>query len=173
MRWAKCQAGNRLVPAYCLTLALVAAIGGATLWVGPTRYGLALRSIKDDEEAAGAFGIDALRIKCAVLVASAAMAGLTGGIYGWYITFLTPPGVFSLDKALGPVVMAVLGGSGTVAGPFVGAAFLSAVEEILRVKVGAYVLTAYGAILVLVGLSMPGGVTRLPVWRRLFGPART
>ena len=84
MRWAKCQAGNRLVPAYYLTQALVVAMRGATLWVGRTRYGLALGSIKDDEEAAGAFGIDALRIKCAVLVASAAMAGLTGGIYGAY-----------------------------------------------------------------------------------------
>jgi len=85
---------------------------GATLWVGRMRYGLALRSIKDDEEAAGAFAIDTLRIKRAVLVASAAMAGLTGGIYGWYITFLTPPGVFGLDKALGPLVMAMLGGIG-------------------------------------------------------------
>ena len=84
MRCAKCQAENRLVPAYCRTLALVAAMRGATLWVGQTRYGLALRSIKDDEEAAGAFGIDTLRIKRADLVASAAMAGLTGGIYGAY-----------------------------------------------------------------------------------------
>ena len=164
--------GNRLVPAYYLTLVLVIGMVGVTLWVGRTRYGLALRSIQDDEEAAGTFGINALKVKCAVLVASAAMAGLTGGIYGWYITFLTPPGVFGLDKALGPVVMAMLGGSGTVAGPFVGAAFLSAVEEILRVKVGAYVLTAYGGILILMGLLLPNGITRLPLWRRLFGATR-
>ena len=110
-------------------------------------------------------------MKCAVLVASAAVAGLTGGIYGWYITFLTPPAVFGLDKALGPIVMAMLGGSGTVAGPFVGAAFLNVVEEVLRVKVGAYVLTAYGIILVLVGLFLPNGIARHPAWRRIFGAA--
>jgi branched-chain amino acid transport system permease protein len=161
--------GNRLMPAYYLTLAEVALIVGITVCVSRSRYGLALRTIQDDEEAAGAFGVSALRVKCAVLVASAAVAGLTGGIYGWYITFLTPPAVFGLDKALGPIVMAMLGGSGTVAGPFVGAAFLNVVEEVLRVKVGAYVLTAYGVILILVGLFLPGGIARLPLWRRLFG----
>jgi len=161
--------GNRLVPAYYLTLAQVALMVAVTVLVNRSRYGLALRSIQDDEEAAGAFGVNALWVKCAVLVASAAVAGLTGGIYGWYITFLTPPVVFGLDKALGPVVMAMLGGSGTVAGPFLGAAFLNVIEEVLRVKVGAYVLTAYGAILILVGLFLPRGIARLPIWRRLFG----
>jgi len=163
--------GNRLMPAYYLTLVEVALIVGITVWVNRSRYGLALRGIQDDEEAAGAFGVSALRVKCAVLVASAAVAGLTGGIYGWYITFLTPPAVFGLDKALGPIVMAMLGGSGTVAGPFVGAAFLNVVEEVLRVKVGAYVLTAYGIILILVGLFLPNGIARHPAWRRLFGAA--
>ena len=164
--------GNRLVPAYYLTLALVAGIVGVTVWASRTRYGLALRSIQDDEEAAGAFGINALRVKCAVLVASAAVAGLTGGIYGWYITFLTPQAAFGLDKALGPVAMAMLGGSGTIAGPFLGTAFVSVVEEVLRVNLGAYVLTAYGAILVLVGLFLPNGIARLPLWRRLSRPGR-
>lgn len=161
--------GNRLVPAYYLTLTLVAGMVWLTRWVSRTRYGLAMRGIQDDEEAAGAFGVNAPKVKYAVLIASAAMAGVTGGIYGWYITYLTPQAVFGLDKALGPVVMAMLGGSGTVAGPFLGAAFLSVVEELLRVNMGAYVLTAYGGILILVGLFLPNGLARLGVWRRLLG----
>ena len=159
--------GNRLVPAYYLTLVLVAAMVAGTLWVSRSRYGLAMRSIQDDEEAAGTFGIHALKVKCAVLMVSAGVAGLTGGIYAWYITFLTPPAVFGLDRALGPVVMAMLGGSGTVLGPFLGAAFVNVLEEVLRVKVGAYVLTSYGAILILVGLFMPNGIVSLRIWRRL------
>lgn len=161
--------GNRLVPAYYLTLVLVAAMVGGTLWVTRSHYGLALRSIQDDEEAAGAFGVNALKVKCTVLMVSGGVAGLTGGIYAWYITFLTPPAVFGLDRALGPVVMAMLGGSGTVVGPFLGAAFVNVLEEVLRVKVGAYVLTSYGAILILVGLFLPNGIANLPLWRRLFG----
>jgi branched-chain amino acid transport system permease protein len=159
--------GNRLVPAYYLTLVLVALMVGGTAWVSRSRHGLALRSIQDDEEAAGALGVRAVRVKCVVLIASAGVAGLAGGIYGWYITFLSPSAVFGLDRALGPVVMAMLGGSGTIAGPLVGAAFVNVVEEILRVKVGAYVLTTYGAILVLVGLFLPGGLVRTPAGRWL------
>jgi branched-chain amino acid transport system permease protein len=158
--------GNRLVPAYYLTLVLVAAMVGGTLWVSRSRYGLAMRSIQDDEEAAGTFGVHALRVKCAVLMLSAGVAGLAGGIYAWYITFLTPPAVFGLDRALSPVVMAMLGGSGTVLGPFLGAAFVNLLEEVLRVKVGAYVLTSYGVILILVGLFMPNGIASLRIWTR-------
>jgi branched-chain amino acid transport system permease protein len=154
------------VPAYYLTLVLVAAMVGGTLWVSRSRYGLAMRSIQDDEEAAGTFGVHALRVKCAVLMLSAGVAGLAGGIYAWYITFLTPPAVFGLDRALSPVVMAMLGGSGTVLGPFLGAAFVNLLEEVLRVKVGAYVLTSYGVILILVGLFMPNGIASLRIWTR-------
>jgi branched-chain amino acid transport system permease protein len=157
--------GNRLIPAYYLTLTLVALMVGSTLWTSRSRYGLAMRSIQEDEEAAGAFGINAVLVKCAVLTMSGGVAGLTGGIYAWYITFLTPPAVFGLDRALGPVVMAMLGGSGTVAGPLVGAAFVNVLEEVLRVKMGAYVLTAYGAILILVGIFLPNGLARLTLRR--------
>jgi ABC-type branched-subunit amino acid transport system permease subunit len=52
-------------------------------------------------------------------------------------------------------------------GPFLGAAFVNVLEEVLRVKVGAYVLTSYGAILILVGLFMPNGIVSLRIWRRL------
>lgn len=159
--------GNRLVPAYYLTLLLVAGMVGGTRWVTRSRYGLALRSIQDDEEAAGASGVHAVLVKGAVLTLSAGMAGLAGGIYGWYVTFLSPPAVFGLDRALGPVVMAMLGGSGTVIGPLLGATFVNVLEEVLRVKVGAYVLTAYGAILILVGLFLPGGLMRTRVGRWL------
>lgn len=159
--------GNRLVPAYYLTLLLVACMVGGTRWVSRSRYGLALRSIQDDEEAAGASGVHAVLVKGAVLTLSAGVAGLAGGIYGWYVTFLSPPAVFGLDRALGPVVMAMLGGSGTVIGPLLGATFVNVLEEVLRVKVGAYVLTAYGAILILVGLFLPGGLVRTRVGRWL------
>jgi branched-chain amino acid transport system permease protein len=54
--------GNRLLPAYFLTLVLVAVMVGGTLWVSRSRYGLALRSIQDDEEAAGALGVNAFKV---------------------------------------------------------------------------------------------------------------
>ena len=161
--------GDRLIPAYYLSLLLVAGMAGGAIWLARSRFGLALRSIREDEEAAGAFGVRAYQVKCIALMVSAVAAGISGGIYGWYLTYFKPENVFGLEVALGPVVMAMVGGSGTTAGPLLGSVFVNILEEFLRIQVGAYVITSYGAILVLVGLFLPKGIASLPIWRRLFG----
>jgi branched-chain amino acid transport system permease protein len=159
--------GYRLYDAYYGALALLAALVVATAWLARSRLGLALVSIREDEEVAGAFGVNAFAVKCLALVASAAVAGLAGGLYCWYLTYIIPGTVFGLDVAIGPVVMAMLGGSGTVAGPFLGALVVDVIREVLRLKTPYLALTIYGGMLILVGLFLPGGLAAPHRWRRL------
>jgi ABC-type branched-subunit amino acid transport system permease subunit len=159
--------GYRLYHAYYGALALLAGLVAATAWLVRSRLGLALVSIRDDEEVAGAFGVNAYAVKCLALVASASVAGLAGGLYCWYLTYIIPTTVFGLDVAIGPVVMAMLGGSGTVIGPLLGAVVVDTIREVLRLKTPYLALTIYGVMLVLVGLYLPGGLAAPGRWRRL------
>jgi len=164
--------GYRLHHAYYGALALLAGLVVATAWLARSRLGLALVAIRDDEEVAGAFGVNAYAVKCLALVASAGAAGLAGGLYCWYLTYIIPSTVFGLDVAIGPVVMAMLGGSGTVLGPVLGAVVVDTIREVLLRNTQYLALTVYGAMLVLVGLYLPGGLAAPARWRRLVAMAR-
>ena len=153
--------GYRLYSAYYTLLALCAALTLATWWLSRSRVGLALVAIREDEDAVGAYGVAPFRFKCGTLVVSAAVAGLVGAVYTWQITYITPGDIFSLEKAVGPVVIAMIGGSGTVLGPLVGALLIETIREMLRLKTQYLALTVYGVMLILVGLFIPGGLMRL------------
>jgi branched-chain amino acid transport system permease protein len=157
--------GYRLYSAYYTLLALVTALTLATWWLSRSRWGLALVAIREDEDAVGAYGVAPFRFKCGTLAASAAVAGLVGAVYTWQIGYITPGDTFSLEKAVGPVVMAMIGGSGTVLGPLVGALLTEVIREALRLQTPYLALTVYGLLLVLIGLFIPGGLMRLR-WRR-------
>jgi branched-chain amino acid transport system permease protein len=159
--------GYRLYRAYYTCLLLLAGLVAGTAWLARSRLGLALVSIREDEEVAGAFGVNAYAVKCLALTASAAVAGLAGGLYCWYLTYIIPSTVFGLDVAIGPIVMAMLGGSGTVVGPLLGALVVDVIREVLRLKTQYLALTIYGAMLVLVGLLLPGGLAAPDRWQRL------
>lgn len=164
--------GYHLYRAYYAALVLLALLVAATAWLTRSRLGLALVSIREDEEVAGAFGVNAYAVKCLALMASAAVAGLAGGLYCWYLTYIIPTTVFGLDVAIGPIVMAMLGGSGTVVGPLLGAFVVDVIREVLRLKTQYLALTIYGVMLVLVGLFLPGGLAEPHRWRRLAAALR-
>lgn len=152
--------GDHTMAAYYLALATALGTMALTRLIAASRFGLALRSIREDEEAARTFGVPTVRYKCAALVVSSVPAALIGGIYMWKATYISPSAVFGLEIALSPIVMAMLGGSGTLLGPVVGVLFLTTVQELLWTRVPHLHLTLYGVIMVLVGLFMPGGIVR-------------
>lgn len=158
--------GYRLYPAYYILLLLCAALTIGTWRLSRSRVGLALVAIREDEDAVGAFGVAPLRFKCWTLTVSAAVAGLVGAVYTWQATYITPADVFSLERAVGPVVMAMIGGSGTVLGPLVGSLLIEVIREALRIKTQYLALTVYGIMLILVGLYLPGGLMRIQWTRR-------
>jgi branched-chain amino acid transport system permease protein len=156
--------GDRLLPAYYLGLGVAAGSVTLVALVGRSRLGLALISLREDEEVAAVFGVHALRYKTLALILSAIPPGLIGGIYTWQLTYINPSIVFGLEIALVPVVMAMLGGVGHVWGPVLGALFITLIEEMLWTKMPYLHLTTYGVILLLVGFYLPGGLVR---WRWL------
>jgi branched-chain amino acid transport system permease protein len=100
------------------------------------------------------------------MVIAASFAGLMGGFYTWYTIFINPSMVFGTEIALLPVAMAMLGGSGVIIGPVIGAVFLLIVEETLWTRFAYLHTAAYGLVILCVGLFMPGGLVRLGPIRR-------
>jgi branched-chain amino acid transport system permease protein len=137
-----------------------------------SRPGMALESIREDEAAARTMGIDTTRYKLSMLALGAALAGLAGGLEAQY-TFVVVPSGFAFGKVVDMLVYAVVGGTRSIFGPVIGAAFLTVLPEVLR-EVGPKVglppgplrLFVNGTVLLLVILFLPNGIVSLPSrWR--------
>ena len=159
--------GNRMIPMYYLSLFLVVAVIGVSYLITRSRLGLAMASIREQEEIASDFGVPVQRIKTTAMVIAASFAGLMGAFYTWYTIFINPEMVFGTEIALMPLAMAMLGGSGVIVGPVIGAIFLFIVEETLWTRMAYLHTAAYGLVILLVGLFMPGGLVRLGPVRRV------
>ncbi len=130
------------------------------VWLATSRLGLALLTIREDEEVAEGAGVDTVNSKRIAMLISAVLPSLAGAVYMWQTTYIDPSSGFGSSVAFAPVIMAMLGGSGTVLGPVIGAIFLTLIEETLWSHVGYLQLTMYGAVLVGIGIFMPGGLMR-------------
>jgi branched-chain amino acid transport system permease protein len=133
-----------------------------------SRAGYALEAIREDEAAARTMGIDSTRYKLSMLVLGAAMAGLAGALEA-HLTFMVAPSGYSFGRVVDMLVYAVVGGMAVYYGPVVGAAFLTALPELLRalgplvgVSPGPLRLFVNGVILLLVILFLPNGLVSLP-----------
>ncbi|HEU5475517.1 MAG TPA: branched-chain amino acid ABC transporter permease [Actinophytocola sp.] len=132
-----------------------------------SRAGRGLRALATSETAAAASGVPVGRYRLAVFALSAAFAGLAGGIYAFYLGYLGP-GSFPVLLSIEYVVMAVVGGLGTIAGPVVGAAGIVLLVQLLndlgtRPGMPSYApsvlsYAVYAVLLVLVVLFLPRGI---------------
>jgi branched-chain amino acid transport system permease protein len=140
---------------------------GATyviLWVLLERapFGLKLKAIREDESGSLAIGLNPAKLKLQAFILSAAPAGLIGGVYAYWITFIDPPSVFGdlvTDQA---VVMAVFGGMGTLIGPAIGAVFFLT----FKTYFWAYLSDYQVLYLIILGLAIAACVVFLPdgIW---------
>ena len=125
-------------------------------------FGLAMLSIKQNEFAAEAAGINTFRIKMVAFVASGALAGLCGAYYTIVLRIVTPNGVFAPLVSAQALIVSLFGGVGTLWGPLIGAAVLIPFTEWLRASLG-HILPGiqgviYGLTIVAVMLIAPEGV---------------
>jgi branched-chain amino acid transport system permease protein len=148
------------------TVLAVAALAVTTAVALPrSRWGVALIGIGADEERAETLGIDTTRVKIAVFALSAAFMGAIGGAMAPRWTYLDPQ-VFNPLVSFQTVIMALLGGPATVAGPILGAVFLGLLSEILLVKFRYLYMLTLGLVLIVVVLVLPGGLSGLAGRRR-------
>lgn len=130
-----------------------------------SRWGAALVGIGGDEERAETLGVNTTALKIAAFALSAAFIGAAGAAMAPRWTYLDP-NVFNPLVSFQAVIMALLGGAGTVAGPVVGAVFLGLASEILLVKFRYAYMLGLGAVLLVVVLALPEGLAGL--WGRRY-----
>jgi branched-chain amino acid transport system permease protein len=123
---------------------------------------LALEAISQEEDAAASIGIDVSRTKLKVTVLSAAMTCVGGVLYAQYQLYVNPETVSGIGISLQMVFGAIAGGMFVMLGPTVGAVFLLALSETLRIAIGNKVhgldLLIYGALLILFIIYLPKGI---------------
>lgn len=153
------------VPYFYLMLALYLATMALLYRLVRSPFGLALKSVRDSQEAAESLGVDITRAKVAAFVISAFLAGIVGAFYAHYVLILTPSAVLSVGVMVEIVAMTLIGGLGTFLGPTIGAFTLTLMLEYLRL-LGDYRLLIYGALLIAIILFMPEGVVRRVLPRR-------
>ncbi len=121
-----------------------------------SRYGRAMRAVSQSETAARTVGINPVMVRLMSFVIAAAFAGAAGGAYA-YLNLYVNPDTFRFDDSVRFLLMVILGGSGTVVGPVLGASVLTFIPEYLQ-AFGAWQRFAYGALLALVMFGMPLGI---------------
>jgi branched-chain amino acid transport system permease protein len=142
---------------YLLFLALAALailIGGL---VTRNKFGFALKAIHQDEDAAAAMGINTTRTKVLTFALSGFITGLVGAAYAFQQVTIFPERLFDVDITVLMVVMVVIGGSGTVLGPLLGAVGLQFLSEYLRQHYTNVHIFLLGAIIIVAVVLLPQG----------------
>ncbi len=121
-----------------------------------TFFGRALMAIRDDEDAAEFMGINTAKYKITAFVISGLLAGLAGGLYAHYIRYISPD-TFIYNDSINILTMVLIGGSGTVIGPVIGAIVLTVLPELLRSLV-EYRMLIYGLLVVIMMQIRPEGL---------------
>lgn len=128
----------------------------ASAFIQNSRFGRALKAIRDDEIAAESMGINIARYKVQSFAVSAFMAGTGGCLYAHFLGYINPSD-FGFLKSIDMLSMIVLGGLGSIPGAVFGASILSAAPEFLRFM-SQYRMLVYGALLVFLMVFRPNGL---------------
>jgi branched-chain amino acid transport system permease protein len=152
---------------YAVMVVFAVAVVTLAAWLKQSPFGVALAAIRQDIDAAEALGINATRYKLAVHAISAALVAAAGSLFAINFQYISPGSVFDFRLSLAIVLMPIVGGLGTIAGPVLGAIVFSYLQiKMLSVPAlrDSY-LFLYGGLLILVMLFEPQGL--LGLWRRL------
>jgi len=182
--WDFVGAGSGIVPAlypgsvdarnrffYYLLLALAVATFLTLRWLYATRFGAVLNAIRDDEDKAEAMGLRTTRHKVAAWMVAALFLGLAGGPVAGLIGFVDPRELAFAGSTFGVwmVLMAMLGGKGTLWGPVIGAAVFHVTQEIFWTYLLGWQRVAMGLLVVVIVVFFPQGImgwlrTHRPHW---------
>jgi branched-chain amino acid transport system permease protein len=148
------------LPFYYGMLAVAVAAVYTSYRIRHAKLGLGLRAIAEDEVKAEAAGIATRFYKIVAFALSALFIGIAGGLWGYYLTYLKPTIFFQILTSAQLVLMAIVGGRGTVAGPVIGAILLVGADELLVAKLGSTELNiaAKGAMMLVVLMFFPDGI---------------
>jgi branched-chain amino acid transport system permease protein len=145
-----------------LMLAYLVICYAATKALECSRYGYYLFAVRDDEEAAGAAGVNPLLARAGAMALSAALTGIGGSLFAQYFLYLDPTFVISPDLSFQLALLPAVGGLGTAIGPVLGSFLITPLSELLRAYLGNAAaglhLVIYSAGLIVAMLYFPSGL---------------
>lgn len=154
-------AGYSLTSRYYLALIVGVASMIAAYRVAHSKWGLAMVSIREDEDAAEAIGIGAFKYKVISLGLSTFLAGVAGGLFAIYYVSFYRYVPFELWWSFDPLLITFIGGAGTVIGPVIGAVCYVILKEIFAISMGQVNVLIFGAVFIVIVLFLPGGLVGL------------
>jgi branched-chain amino acid transport system permease protein len=148
---------------YAVALVLLAVSVAAAAWLKRSRFGARLAAIREGEDAARALGIEPLWVKSATLGLSGAITALGGVLYAQTYLYVDPSTAFGTERSVEMLLVAMVGGAGTVLGPLLGAIVLHVVADGSRLLLDTpgFAPMLYGVVLLAVIALLPGGIARL------------
>jgi branched-chain amino acid transport system permease protein len=147
-----------LIDSFYLMWILVLVSVGFTYTLRYNRFGRSLIAIRENEAAAEASGIPTGRVKATAFLLSAVLAGCAGSIYVLNVAFIDPGTAFDIRITLTTIMVAMLGGIGTVLGPVVGALAFQVPSEMLWSEFPEWHKAAQGAFIIIVVMLVPKGL---------------
>jgi branched-chain amino acid transport system permease protein len=154
---------------YYYLLGIVALLLLTAYLINRSRFGLALQSIGQEEEAAAHTGVNVTMLKVTTFAISAFFMGTAGAVMATKWTYIDPFIAFNPFYSFMPVAMAIFGGMGQLYGPIIGAVILTYLEEILITKFAEVYMLIFGTILVIAILYLHDGLVGLiqRLWRHI------
>ncbi len=153
---------------YYVVLAWTVVMMLISLWIKNSRFGLGLLAVNMDTDAAETLGVDTARAKILAFMISAFLVGVSGSLYAQIIFFIDPNAVFGFNNSIAMVLMATIGGIGTLWGPVLGAIVYYVVDNRLstteldvlgqKIALTNFTLLLYGTLLIAIILAEPRGL---------------
>lgn len=141
---------------YAVVIVVVAI--GISLLVQHSRFGLRLKSVRDDQEVADSLGVSPFWTKLRAMVISGGIMGAVGALVAWQVGSVEPFSAFSLNWTINFIVMAVIGGLGTVWGPVIGAVIIYYGLTVLLQGFPYINLVVSGLLMIVLITLLPGGL---------------
>ncbi len=148
----------------------LATVAFVTTWiVANNRLGFALNCIRQNEDAANIVGIDTTRYKIIAFTISGAFAAAAGAIYASWTGYIEPSDVYDVLFSIKPIIMALIGGMGTVIGPVIGAVAFLVLDEVVWRNFLQLHTGVLGFLIVVLILFLPSGLSSIGLtrlWRK-------
>lgn len=154
---------------YFVMLFLLVLGTGTTFVLSRHKIGYGWIAIRENEDAARALGVDTTLFKTIAFAMAGLFTGLAGAAYAYYNTSITPDTAFDIVYTVNPILITILGGSGTVLGPIVGSLIFQILSTWLAFQFPGLQDMFLGIALILVIILMPHGVLDFLTGRRSFG----
>ncbi|MCX7384494.1 MAG: branched-chain amino acid ABC transporter permease [Alphaproteobacteria bacterium] len=151
---------------YAVALAFLVLATAAAAWLKRARFGARLAALRENEDAAAALGVNLVRTKTIALALSGGLTALGGVLYAQTYLYVDPAISFGVERSVEMLLVAMIGGAGTVWGPILGAIVLHIIADVSRswIDTPGFAPMLYGVVLLVIIGLLPRGI--IGIWER-------